>query len=98
MNLKIKTSFFVYLAFHIALTLVFTFVYYRLSQDKFKKHFNGIKRDKDQFINCLYFSFTTFSTVGYGDINPKSRTAKLLVILHHILILSNISSLIEFKN
>ena len=41
MNLKIKTSFFVYLAFHIALTLIFTFVYYRLSQDEFEKHFNG---------------------------------------------------------
>jgi hypothetical protein len=96
MRIKIKPSFMVFLVFHVALTLSFTFVYYRLSQDEFTRHFNGIKRNDDAFINSLYFSFTTFSTVGYGDISPKSRTAKMLVMLHQILVLSNISSIIDF--
>ena len=96
MRIKIKLSFFVFLVFHVALTLSFTLVYYKLSQDDEIKHFNGIKRNDDAFINSLYFSFTTFSTVGYGDISPKSRTAKLFVMLHQILVLSNISSLVDF--
>ena len=32
-------------------------------------------------INRLYFVMTTLSTVGYGDISPKSGIAKLLGIL-----------------
>ena len=94
MKIKIKPSFVVFLVFHIALTVSFTLVYYRLSQDEFTKHFNGIKRNDDAFINSLYFSFTTLSTVGYGDISPKSRIAKMLVMLHQILVLSNISSVL----
>jgi hypothetical protein len=31
--------------------------------------------------NAFYFSFVTLSTVGYGDIVPVSRTARLLAVL-----------------
>jgi hypothetical protein len=30
------------------------------------------------FVSSIYFSAVTFGTVGYGDITPLSRTAKLL--------------------
>jgi voltage-gated potassium channel Kch len=33
------------------------------------------------FWDPLYFSFVTFTTLGYGDIVPISGIAKLLVIL-----------------
>nr|WP_229511042.1 ion channel [Massilia sp. CFBP 13721] len=29
-------------------------------------------------MNCLYFSMVTFSTLGYGDILPKTSLARLL--------------------
>ena len=30
-------------------------------------------------LDALYFTMTTFSTVGYGDISPKSEVARALV-------------------
>ena len=42
-----------------------------------KTHFTGMTTRLDAF----YFSMTTFATVGYGDIIPKSQTAKTIVML-----------------
>jgi len=46
-------------------------------------HFNGIekKNDKhlfDAFLNRFYFVLITFTTIGYGDITPKSKLARLI--------------------
>jgi voltage-gated potassium channel Kch len=35
--------------------------------------------------DSLYFTVTTFSTVGYGDITPTSQTARLVVTAQMIL-------------
>lgn len=37
-----------------------------------------------KIIDPFYFSFTTMSTVGYGDFSPKSDRAKLLVMTQHM--------------
>ena len=42
---------------------------------------NGIVMLNDK-ISALYFSFVTFSTLGYGDHFPINANSKLLVILH----------------
>ena len=34
-----------------------------------------------KYINSLYFSFVTMTTVGYGDISPQNPVEKLFVIL-----------------
>jgi hypothetical protein len=39
-------------------------------------------------VESLYFSITTLSTVGYGDILPKSQFGKIIVTLEHLFILS----------
>ena len=42
-------------------------------------HFRGFdeeKRSSERFLNRLYFVATTLSTVGYGDMSPKSTLAK----------------------
>ena len=49
-------------------------------------HFNGIDPIKDlnighAFLSRLYFTVTTFSTVGFGDITPVSVRARLIVII-----------------
>ena len=54
------------------------------------EHFNGI--DKKETImkrveNRLYFTLTTLSTVGYGDISPKSMTARVVTSGMMLLIL-----------
>jgi hypothetical protein len=53
------------------------------------KNFRGIVPSKSgttlrQFLPYLYFSVVTTTTVGYGDISPKSVTAAWLVIIHHL--------------
>lgn len=41
----------------------------------------GQLKEADTFFDCLYFSFVTFSTLGYGDISPITKLAKAVVIL-----------------
>lgn len=49
-------------------------------------HWKGINeaQDKtlfDKFFNRLYFSLTTMTTIGYGDIIPVSKRARSIVLL-----------------
>jgi voltage-gated potassium channel len=46
----------------------------------------GFKRSIDPF----YFSFTTISTVGYGDYGPKTDMAKMIVMSQQFLLLTEI--------
>lgn len=63
-------------------------------------HWNGINKYHDRtllskFLNRLYFSSTTLSTVGYGDISPKSDSNKLITIFIHIIILTTVVQFIR---
>lgn len=49
-------------------------------------HWKGIQDDHDitlfdKFFNRLYFSLTTMTTIGYGDIAPVSKRARSIVLL-----------------
>jgi len=41
-------------------------------------------------IDPYYFSMTTLSTVGYGDLSPKTDRAKALVMLQQAFIVSGL--------
>lgn len=48
---------------------------------------NGKPRPTSEvLIDSVYFTTTTFSTVGYGDILPTTMTAKLMLILQQLTI------------
>jgi len=53
----------------------------------FDKYSNIAKEDQDiddnvfRLITCCYFSITTLSTVGYGDLAPKSNVEMVFVIM-----------------
>ncbi|NMP16389.1 potassium channel family protein [Thalassotalea sp. Y01] len=53
---------------HCVQVWIFALGYYFMMQDEtfgtLKGNFNG------SLLDCTYFSFTTFSTVGFGDIEP----------------------------
>lgn len=37
-----------------------------------------------RFVNCFFFSFQTFATIGYGVIHPNSTTANILVAIESL--------------
>jgi hypothetical protein len=39
------------------------------------------------FLDALYFAFNTHTTIGYGDITPKSQLLRFISITHTILII-----------
>ena len=50
---------------------------------------NGLpKNNMDRFISLFYYSITTFTTTGFGDVYAKSNRMKLLSSLYMILIFS----------
>lgn len=54
----------------------FATVYYRLAQDS--GQFNGLATRTDS----LYFTLTTLSTVGFGDINAEGQAARVAVMVN----------------
>jgi len=63
------------------ITLLYGLIYSSVPAKEF-----GFKSALDPF----YFSFTTMSTVGYGDISPKTDRAKLLVMSQQTAILMEV--------
>jgi voltage-gated potassium channel len=61
-------------------------VYSQMRPDSF-----GFKSLLDPF----YFSFTTMSSVGYGDISPKTDMAKLMVMSQQIVMLGELAKLVK---
>lgn len=66
---------------HFIVAFVFSLIYYNYLTPE---DFNG-----GEGLNCytdhLYYSIVTHASVGYGDISPKTRRAKLLVMLHIVI-------------
>jgi voltage-gated potassium channel len=53
---------------------------------------------KDGLVDPFYFSFTTMSSVGYGDFFPKTRFAKTLVMSQQFLLIGEVVSLLGLDN
>ena len=52
----------------------------------------------ESWIDPFYFSFTTMSTVGYGDHLPKSNLAKMTVMSHQTILILEIMSMLFDKD
>lgn len=88
------------MTYHTVLLVLFTVLYY-LAPGGFESHFNvpQLKNvsDKDQktrFSDVLYYSTVTHASVGYGDIYPLTRGARLTVMLHILLSFMGVANLI----
>lgn len=76
------------------LYILFTFIFCKYDHT----HWNGIEEKDDdtfkkKFFNRLYFTSTTYSTVGYGDISPKSQECRTIVMILQTLIIIEIVNL-----
>jgi len=77
--------------------LIFTGIFYFFDHN----HFNGFNKEDDEeskFINRLYFTMTTFSSTGYGDISPNSTEIKIIsMLLQFILVIAMLGGIFEFN-
>jgi len=68
--------------------IIFSFTMdYLCISEIYANAFSGIQANEPistRFINLLYFSIVTFTTVGYGDITPVATVAKLITVLEMI--------------
>ena len=64
-------------------------------------HFKGFYEDDDEenkILNRLYFTMTTFSSTGYGDIAPNSDEIKIIsMILQFVLVIAMLGGILEFS-
>ena len=68
------------------ITLTYGLIYSLMPKEEF-----GFKTSLDPF----YFSFTTMSTVGYGDISPKTDRAKLMVMTQQAALIVELSTILQ---
>ena len=80
-------NFYKILTFNLVITFIYAIVYQQI-----KDQFYGLDSDSS-FLDCLYFSFTIQSTVGFGEIGPKTKTAKLIVMTQQLVVISELSAL-----
>jgi voltage-gated potassium channel Kch len=73
-------------AYNIVVWLVFGFIYSFFIQNE--SDFLTVGNTKRDSFSAIYFSASTHSTVGFGDITPHSVLLKSLVMLHIFLVLA----------
>jgi len=78
---------FILIVSHIGIVVLFAVLYYMIGQKT--SSFNGVSHPMT-FSDAIYFSMTTQSTAGYGDISPKTNTAKFVAMLQQSIILLEI--------
>ena len=74
--------------FILSLSILFIIFFFAYIYKRFTdfRDWNGISYDAE-YLTYIYFSTSTISTIGYGDIYPKSKKAKLLVTIHQLLVI-----------
>ena len=80
-----------------SIVILFTLVFYQYDHT----HFNGFneKDDKElKILNRIYYTMTTFSSTGYGDISPRSIDIKIItMILQFTLVIAMLGGILEFN-
>jgi hypothetical protein len=65
-------------AIYIIISLVFGMLYYFFDSLNFK---SASGSNTGHFLDYIYFSAVTFTTIGYGDIVPKVGTGQIIVLI-----------------
>ena len=71
-----KTSVIANISYHLMIIVGFAWLYYQFGE--FDVRYT--KYRKLSFSDCIYFSLTTQTTIGYGDIVPYNSITKGIVV------------------
>ena len=69
----------------IIIITIFAILYELLEIWKPNVHFKGLHHDTVTFLDFLYFSVTTQTTVGYGDIVPSSPLTRIITMVQMLM-------------
>lgn len=70
---------------YLIMIVIFSLIYYNINTDHM---YYASNCNPDSYIDHLYFSTTVSSTVGFGDILPRSPLAKTIVMIHELCIIA----------
>lgn len=73
---------------NILIIFIFSLVYY---SQGYEDNWNGVN-NKSTLFDFFYFSFTTMTTIGYGDISPKVGKTKILCIFQQLIVLFELAN------
>ena len=73
---------------NVFIIFIFSVIYYILGD---VKNWNGIDEDSNLF-DFFYFSFTTMTTIGYGDVSPNRVTTKVICIGQQLIVLFELAN------
>ncbi len=76
---------------YVLMSIIFSLGYGVVGTYMLKEGFNGVKT----WIDALYFTIVTYSTVGYGDITPTSDIARLFTCTMILIGLSTFATAIS---
>jgi len=93
---KLNRNKLLYVYVNLGLILVFSIIYWYYGTPEHLTFNPQFADDKGNicYLSALYFTCTAHSTVGFGDITPKSRTMQTIVIIQLIILILNLSILI----
>ena len=83
----------------IAEVVIFAMIYYLLDIMQPNTHFTNLECEEGQpfchtFTKLCYFSLCIQSTIGYGDIMPKSELARIINMIQIFLVYAGIANFI----
>jgi voltage-gated potassium channel len=85
--IKMFTSLLKIITNHLKIILL-VIIFFIYSIINFKLGSSGLLNNKQQnftFIDSMYYTIVTITSIGYGDITPKTQTAKIIFIFEVIL-------------
>jgi len=81
-----------YVFANLLVILVFSFIYWYYGTHEHLIFNNDVSdTDNISYLTALYFTFTTHSTVGFGDITAKSRFMQSIIIMHLTVLVLNLT-------
>jgi hypothetical protein len=83
----------IFLIYNIIIIIVFTYIYYHLSEEHFYIDYNLEEENQKSLIDCVNLSVTIQSTVGLPSIKAKTKLCRFVVTLQQALLVISLYAL-----